>query len=107
MKTNRPRAGNGQALRTLLTNPMFANLARAFLLVVLTLGGYIWKTEITHLNGSVQELQHQMEINLNRQWEQMNDVRRDVTQVQHDMQTVLLRTNDHLLKLLAERNGAP
>ncbi len=35
---------------------MFANLARAFLLVVLTLGGYIWKTEITHLNGSVQEL---------------------------------------------------
>lgn len=48
-----------------------------------------------------------MEINLNRQWEQMNDVRRDVTQVQHDMQTVLLRTNDHLLKLLAERNGAP
>jgi hypothetical protein len=99
------RNGNGGALSSLLSNPVFANVVRVFIFVVLALGGYIWKAEIDHVNAALLDLRQQVQVSLNRQWDETREVRQDVTQVQQQLQQVLLRNNEALLKLLEPRTA--
>jgi len=103
MKSVRPKSGNGGSLWHLLAHPIVANVVQALIFVVLALGGYIWNTETGHLRASVRELRQLVVSTQRQQWEQLNEMRREVNSMQGDLRGALLRTQERLLRMIDPR----
>ena len=103
------RNGRVPSLADVLQNPVFSNVVRLFLIVICALAGYIWTTEMQHVNRSLQDIKASVNENIQRQWTEVNGVRRDVTQLNQDVYTILYRTNELLYELASrpERTGTP
>ncbi len=84
----------------LLRHPIFTNVVRLLLLVILALGGFIWKTEMDHVSRSLDEIRSDVRENIDRQWNELQAVRGEVRQVNRDVYRILARTNDLLFQLL-------
>lgn len=98
------RNGRGPGLSDVLQHPVFSNVVRLFLIVILGLGGYIWKTEMEHLNSALQDIKAGVHESIERQWGEIAGVRRDVSQLNQDVYRILHRTNE-LLSELARREA--
>ena len=101
------RNGRVPSLADVLQNPVFTNVVRLFLIVVLSLGGYIWKTEMDHVNRALQDIKAGVHDSIGRQWSEINGVRRDVAQLNQDLYRILYRTNELLLDLARTGDGPP
>ncbi len=93
------------ALADLLENPVFSNIIRLFIIVILTLGGYIWKTEMNHVNKALEEIKASVIENVGRQWREVNQIKREVSLVNREVGRILLRTNQMLFELLKDRSA--
>ena len=93
------RNGRVPSLADVLQNPVFTNVVRLFLIVVLSLGGYIWKTEMNHVNRALDDIKSSVHDSNARQWSEINDVRRDMSQMNEDLYGILYRTNELLFDL--------
>ena len=94
-------------LADLLENPMFSNIVRLFIIVILTLGGYIWKTEMDHVNKALEDIKGSVNENVRRQWREVNQIKREVSQVNLEVGQILLRTNQMLFDILEARTANP
>ena len=93
------RSGRVPSLADVLQNPVFTNVVRLFLIVVLSLGGYIWKSEMNHVNRALDDIRASVHDSIERQWGEINDVRRDVSQMNQQLYGILYRTNELLFEL--------
>jgi len=101
------RNGRVPSLADVLQNPVFTNVVRLFLIVVLSLGGYIWKTEMDHVNRALQDIKASVHESIGRQWSEINGVRQDVSQMNQDLYRILYRTNELLFDLARSGDEAP
>lgn len=92
-------------LGDLLENPVFSNIVRLFIIVILTLGGYIWKTEMDHVNKALEEIKASVNENVRRQWREVNQIKREVSLVNREVGQILLRTNQMLFEILKDRSA--
>ena len=96
--------GKTGTLRELLENPVFANIVRAFLLLLLSLGVYIWKTELAHVTDALGEIKISVNASLAQQREELKALREEMAGTNREMDRVLLRTlpveNPHELAYL-------
>jgi hypothetical protein len=108
MRNSAYEARNGRvpSLAEVLQNPLFTNAVRLFLIVVLALGGYIWKTEMDHVDKALEDIKASVHDSIGRQWSEIYGVRRDVSQMNQDLYRILYRTNE-LLYDLARPPRAP
>ena len=90
-----------------MDNPALANIVRLFLVVILGLGGYIWKTEMDHVNTALADIKSSVNANIRRQWEEVNAVKKEIWQVNREVNRILYRTNEMLLGLLESRPLPP
>lgn len=86
----------------LLQNPIFSNVVRLLMIVIIGLGGYLWKTEMDHVNKALAAIQAGVDTNIERQWGEIHAVRREVSQLNQDLYRVLYRTNELLYELVRE-----
>lgn len=100
------RNGRGASLADVLQNPLVANLVRLFLIVIFSLGGYIWKIEMDHVNKSLDEIRSSVHENINRQWVEINGVHQEVSQMNEDLYRILFRTNQMLYELVRPPDGS-
>jgi hypothetical protein len=101
------KPGRVPSLSDVLQNPVVTNLVRLFLIVILSLGGYIWKTEMDHVNHELDDIKSGVRDSIGRQWTEINGVRRDVSQMNADLYRILYRTNELLYELARPTGGAP
>ena len=94
------RNGRVPALADVLQHPVLTNLVRLFLIAIFSLGGYIWKTEMDHVNKALEDIKGSMHESIGRQWTEINGVRRDVSQLNQDLYRILYRTNALLAELV-------
>ena len=108
MRNSASEGRNGRVpnLEDVLQNPVFTNVVRLFLIVVLSLGGYIWKSEMNHVNRALDDIKSSVHDSIDRQWSEINGVRRDVSQMNEDLYRILYRTNE-LLSDLARAGDDP
>jgi len=93
------RNGRVPSLADILQNPVFNTVVRLFLIVIFSLGGYIWKTEMDHVNRSLEDIKSSVHDSIERQWSEIYGVRRDVSQMNQDLYRVLYRSNELLMEL--------
>jgi hypothetical protein len=98
-----PRDRHVPSLAEVLQNPVFTNVVRLFLIVILSLGGYIWKTEMDHVNKALEDIKGSVNESIGRQWNEINGVRQDVSQLNQDLYGILFRTNELLTELARTR----
>lgn len=84
----------------LLLHPLFTNVVRLLLVVILSLGAYIWKVELAHLNRSLVEIKRSVDETLGRQQRELDSLKAQVLQTNAQVDTMLLRTNERLLGML-------
>jgi hypothetical protein len=101
------REGRGPSLGDVLQNPVFANLVRLFLVLIFALGGYIWKTEMAHVNKALDDIKTSVSESQQRQWSEVHDMRRQVSQLNQDVLQILYRSNELLSELARERSKRP
>lgn len=94
-------------LGDVLQHPVVSNVVRLFLIVILALGGYIWKADMAHLNRALEDIRAGVDENIRRQWVEIRGVRRDISEVQKDVYPILYRTNELLYELARERTARP
>lgn len=100
-----PRPSRGKNFADLLENPYFVNAIRLFLVVMLGLGGAIWKAEMNHLNQALTDIKASFSENNRRQWAEVAGIREEVAQVNGELRSILHRTNQMLLHALERRSA--
>lgn len=99
--------GRGASLADVLQNPLVTNLVRLFLIIIFSLGGYIWKTEMDHVNKALEDIRSSVHESINRQWAEINGVHQEVSQMNEDLYRILYRTNDLLYDLARPQEDPP
>jgi hypothetical protein len=92
--------GRGRGLIELLENPVFTNVARLFIIVILSLVGTLWKTEMNHVNQALAEIKSSVDENIRRQWAEVNAVKKEVADMNRDVNLILYRSNEMLFDVL-------
>jgi len=87
----------------LIENPLFSNMIRGFLLVVLGLGGYIWKVEMAHLNQTLSTIRAELAESNRRQWAETTQIKQEVGRLGGEVNRVLEHTNQLLFEALQKR----
>jgi hypothetical protein len=101
------RDGRVPGLADVLQNPVFTNVVRLLLIVILSLGGYIWKTEMNHVNRALEDIKAGVNESLGRQWRDIHDVRQEVSQMNQELYGILYRTNELLSELARPADARP
>jgi hypothetical protein len=99
------RSGRVPNLADVLQNPVFTNVVRLFLIVIFGLGGYIWKSEMNHVNKALEDIKGGVHESIARQWSEIYGVRQEVTQMNQDLYRILYRTNELLYDLARSADG--
>ena len=94
-----------------LEHPALANLIRLCLVVIVALGGYLWKTEMAHIERTLSEIRQRVVENDARQWRETNAIRGEVSRLGSEMHRAALETQRLLLTAptpsLRQRPAAP
>ena len=89
-----------KGLPDLFDNPYFVNAVRLFVVIILALGGYIWKTEMDHLNSALDEIKRSVSESNRRQWEETSELRSMVSEINTEVGRFLYQTNQMLFEVL-------
>ena len=89
-----------KGLPDLFENPYFVNAVRLFVVIILALGGYIWKTEMDHLNSGLDEIKRSVSESNRRQWEETSELRSMVSEINTEVGRFLYQTNQVLFEVL-------
>ena len=107
MRNSAYEARNGRVpnLVDVLQHPVVTNLVRLSLIVIFSLAGYIWKTEMDHVNRSLEDIEAGVRVSIDRQWGEINGVRLEVSRMNGDVYRILNRTNTLLYELVRPPDG--
>jgi hypothetical protein len=95
------------ALSELLENPVFSNVVRLFIIVILSLAGLVWKTEMDHVGKTLDDIKASVNESNRRQWQEVQSIKQEINQVNREVNQVLGRTNEMLFQILERRPGTP
>ncbi len=80
-------------------------MVRLFLVVILALGGYIWKAEMDRVNQALAEIKASVQENNRRQWAEIRAIQQEVSRVNGQVTGILHRTNLMLVDVLERVTG--
>jgi len=94
-------------LLELLQNQAFISIVRLFLLAVLSLAGYIWSAEVSHINRALDIIRSSQSEGARRQWEEVSSLREEVSGLKGELNRALLdyhQTLRQILELVSRQN---